>query len=156
MGFFDRFTERKGPPAAARSADTKPTDHVVAASAGGVRPQLVAARECLDAKDLPAALALYEEILTVAGDRAGRRSSTSRGRRVSVLAGGRSGYGMDRVTAGASWGARWFARAVREVASAQTASVFSPRAGEAIAHGNAGVLAVDGACTRVAAPARED
>ena len=70
MGFFDRFTERKGPPAAARSADTKPTDHVVAASAGGVRPQLVAARECLDAKDLPAALALYEEILTVAGDRA--------------------------------------------------------------------------------------
>lgn len=79
----------------------------------------------------------------VAGDRGARRSS--RGRRVSVLAGGRGGRGgAEAATGGASWGARWFARAVREVAAAQAVSVFSPRA-EAIAHGNAGLLAVDGA-----------
>ena len=33
-------------------------------------PRLVAAREKLEAKDLPAALAIYEEVLAVAGDRA--------------------------------------------------------------------------------------
>jgi hypothetical protein len=36
----------------------------------GVTPRLVAAREKLDARDLPGAMALYEEILAVAGDRA--------------------------------------------------------------------------------------
>ena len=38
--------------------------------ASAVLPQLIAARERLEAKDLPAALALYEEALVLAGDRA--------------------------------------------------------------------------------------
>ncbi len=37
---------------------------------GGVIPRLAVAREKLDAKDLPGALAIYEEVLAVAGDRA--------------------------------------------------------------------------------------
>ena len=41
------------------------------AAAGGVKPRLAAARERLDAKDLPGAMAIYEEILSSgAGDRA--------------------------------------------------------------------------------------
>jgi hypothetical protein len=69
MGFFDRLTGRKEPPATARHTEPKPEATELAA-AGGVRPQLAAARDRLDAKDLPGALALYEEVLGAAGDRA--------------------------------------------------------------------------------------
>jgi hypothetical protein len=42
----------------------------MASAAGGVQAQLAAAREKLEAKDLPGALAIYEQVLAVAGDRA--------------------------------------------------------------------------------------
>lgn len=57
MGFFDR----------------KPADQPEAtpgASAGGVLPQLAAAREKLKARDVPGAVAIYESVLAGAGDRA--------------------------------------------------------------------------------------
>lgn len=57
MGFFDR----------------KPADQPEAtpvASAGGVLPQLAAAREKLKAKDVAGAVAIYEGVLAGAGDRA--------------------------------------------------------------------------------------
>ncbi len=55
MGFFDR----------------KPADKPEAsASAGGVLPQLAAAREKLKAKDVAGAVAIYENVLAGAGDRA--------------------------------------------------------------------------------------
>ena len=66
MGFFDRFAGKKPAPpattAASDAADTPP--------ASAVMPQLIEAREKLEAKDLPGALALYEEALFLAGDRA--------------------------------------------------------------------------------------
>jgi hypothetical protein len=62
MGFFDRSPGKKP----TSSAPTEPT----AAGAAAVMPQLIAAREKLEAKDLPGALALYEETLALAGDRA--------------------------------------------------------------------------------------
>jgi hypothetical protein len=60
MGFFDRSNEKK--PA--------PTGDPGAASTGGVVPQLAAARGKLEAGDLPGALAIYEQVLADAGDRA--------------------------------------------------------------------------------------
>ncbi|MBI2813855.1 MAG: hypothetical protein HYX71_06190 [Opitutae bacterium] len=55
MGFFDR----------------QPADQPEAtAAAGGVLPQLAAAREKLKAKDVPGAMAIYEAVLAGAGDRA--------------------------------------------------------------------------------------
>jgi hypothetical protein len=57
MGFFDRSEEKNSAPPAA-------------AAAGGVMPQLAAAREKLEAKDLAGALAVYEQVLAEAGDRA--------------------------------------------------------------------------------------
>ncbi len=76
MGFFDRFTSKKSEPAAAPAAavpepTTSPT--TPAANPTAVKPRLAAAREKLDAKDLPGAMAVYEEILAGgggAGDRA--------------------------------------------------------------------------------------
>src|SRR5688500_2540687 len=62
MGFFDRSSEKKpaqGP--APTSAD---------GSTSGVIARLVAARECIEAKDLPGAIAIYEELLATSGDRA--------------------------------------------------------------------------------------
>ncbi|PTX98605.1 hypothetical protein [Opitutus sp. ER46] len=79
MGFFDRFT-RKMPasqpangspvPAANPPAESAPTPVTPPVAASPVKPRLVAARERLEAKDLPGAMAIYEEILTMAGDRA--------------------------------------------------------------------------------------
>lgn len=63
MGIFDRFANRKAeanPPAGATPAP---------AEAGGVTPRLAAARELLEAQDVPGAMAIYEEILATAGDR---------------------------------------------------------------------------------------
>jgi hypothetical protein len=62
MALSDPPSEQESPPPAV------PT--TAASGAGSVMPQLVEARERLEAKDLPAALALYEEVLVLAGDRA--------------------------------------------------------------------------------------
>lgn len=65
MGFFDRLSGKKP------SAESAPAATVEsAASPSPVMPQLVDARQKLEAKELPAALALYEEVLVLAGDRA--------------------------------------------------------------------------------------
>jgi hypothetical protein len=63
MGFFDRSSEKKpvaGPASSSAESGT----------ASGVIPRLVAARECIEAKDLPGAIAIYEELLATSGDRA--------------------------------------------------------------------------------------
>ena len=70
MGFFDRLSGKKNatpstlgePPSTAATTERQAAANVVA--------RVAAAREKLDAKDLPAALAIYEELLAVAGDRA--------------------------------------------------------------------------------------
>ena len=70
MGLFDRFSSRPpARPAATPAPAAAPAPAPRPAAAGGVLPQLAAARARLDAKDLPAALALYEEVLASAGDR---------------------------------------------------------------------------------------
>lgn len=82
MGFFDRFTGKKSasapPPASAAPAPASPApaaptpapEPQKVAAAGGVLPQLAAARAKLAARDLPGAMAIYEEVLAAAGDRA--------------------------------------------------------------------------------------
>lgn len=72
MGLFDRLTGKQPvPPAESAAAPVPPVPPAEApVKAGGVVPRLVAAREKLEAKDLPAAIAIYEEVLAVAGDRA--------------------------------------------------------------------------------------
>ena len=65
MGFFDRFTPNKGTP----SHSTEPNG-VAIPPPGSVKAQLLSAREKLEGKDLPGALAIYEELLAVSGDRA--------------------------------------------------------------------------------------
>ncbi len=64
MGFFDRKPADK--------PEVPPTPPVTekTSTAGGVLPQLAAAREKLKAKDVPAAMAIYEGVLAGAGDRA--------------------------------------------------------------------------------------
>lgn len=73
MGFFDRFN-RANPPAApqtpAEPAAAAPAEPARPATAGGVLPRLHEARTRLEARDLPAALAIYEELLANAGERA--------------------------------------------------------------------------------------
>ena len=63
MGFLDRFSAKKPEPSPAPEA-------AASASGGGALSRLAAAREKLAAKDLPAALVIYEEVLAAAGDRA--------------------------------------------------------------------------------------
>jgi hypothetical protein len=85
MGFLDRLTGKKPVPAAAPEAKTSPVPQndptpapapeaprpdPVPATPGGVMPRLAVAREKLEAKDLAGALAIYEEVLAAAGDRA--------------------------------------------------------------------------------------
>lgn len=76
MGFFDRLTGKKTPPSSGSApsnpsaAPAEPAPAAAPVSAGGLLPRLALAREKLDAKDLPAALAIYDEVLAVAGDRA--------------------------------------------------------------------------------------
>ena len=67
MGFFDRLAGKK-----TSAQPAAPAAPVASASvtAGNLLPRLAAARERLDARDLPGALAIYEEILAAAGDRA--------------------------------------------------------------------------------------
>ena len=79
MGLFDRMMGRPSQPspqdplpapANAAGEPAVPSVAPVGAETIGVRSRLVAARQKLDAKDLPGALALYEEMLATAGDRA--------------------------------------------------------------------------------------
>lgn len=68
MGFFDRSAS--GNPQSnepGQSAGGKPADKP--AIAGGVMPRLAEARAKLDARDLPGALAIHEEVLAAAGNR---------------------------------------------------------------------------------------
>jgi hypothetical protein len=69
MGFFDRFGGKQAAPGSG-DADAAPAAGPAEPSVSGVAPRLIAARERLDAKDLAAAMAIYEEVLAVAGDRA--------------------------------------------------------------------------------------
>jgi hypothetical protein len=88
MGFFDRFTSKKPsppngamvpgenhesisppPPAAAAPAVAAPGGPA-AAPVASVKSRLATAREKLEARDLPGAMAFYEEVLATAGDRA--------------------------------------------------------------------------------------
>jgi hypothetical protein len=74
MGFFNRFAGKKSSPVSApaskpAAAAPSPTPEP-SAPAGNVLPRLAAARERLEAKDLPGALAIYEEVLAAAGERA--------------------------------------------------------------------------------------
>lgn len=82
MGFFDRFSARKpdqpapaATPAPAPAATPAPVPVPAAAAekpaiSGGVMPRLAEARAKLDARDLPGAMAIYEEVVATAGDRA--------------------------------------------------------------------------------------
>ena len=70
MGFFDRFSAPKPASPVNHSAPVEPQPSAPTASAGGVKPRLAAARERIDAKDLPGAMAIYEELLASSGDRA--------------------------------------------------------------------------------------
>jgi hypothetical protein len=63
MGFFDRFNPNK-------NTNPQPSEAAVPAPAGSVKAMLSLAREKLEAKDLDGALAIYEELLVTAGDRA--------------------------------------------------------------------------------------
>jgi hypothetical protein len=63
MGFFDRKPADKPEPTPAPGAEKT-------SAAGGVLPQLAAAREKLKARDVAGAMAIYEGVLTGAGDRA--------------------------------------------------------------------------------------
>lgn len=72
MGIFDRFSAKKP---AVPAVPTTPAPLPEAAAekrptAGGILPQLATAREKLKAKDLPGAMAIYEEVLAVSADRA--------------------------------------------------------------------------------------
>ncbi len=75
MGFFDRLAGGKKPASTPQSAPApapQPAatpDEVPGTPGGGLLPQLTEARTLLEAKDLPAALALYEQVLATAGDR---------------------------------------------------------------------------------------
>lgn len=73
MGFFDRFSGKKPAAPAAQPAVAAPPSPAPAeksATAGGVLPRLAEARTKLEARDLPGALAIYEDVLVNAGDRA--------------------------------------------------------------------------------------
>jgi hypothetical protein len=63
MGFFDRKPADKPESIAPASAEKT-------SAAGGVLPQLAAAREKLKARDVAGAVAIYESVLAGAGDRA--------------------------------------------------------------------------------------
>lgn len=84
MGFFDRLTGKKPTPARPTPSSAAPTPapapapepvseaatpEAATGPTGGLLPQLTAARDRLEAKDLPGALAIYEQVLATAGDR---------------------------------------------------------------------------------------
>lgn len=81
MGFFDRFSSKKPQPSSAPApAPQSPPAQTAASESAATpspaaptptKPRLAAARERLDARDLPGAMAIYEEVLAgPTGDRA--------------------------------------------------------------------------------------
>lgn len=68
MGFLDRFAAQKPTPEPASPIATPGPENKP--GIGGVLPQLANAREKLKLNDLPGALAIYEEVLAGAADRA--------------------------------------------------------------------------------------
>jgi hypothetical protein len=68
MGFFDRLAGK--PAATAPGGESAAPAAAFDAPVSGVAPRLIAAREKLEAKDLPGAVQVYEEVLATAGDRA--------------------------------------------------------------------------------------
>ena len=69
MGFLDRLTGKKAGPSSAPQADAT-AETAATASPNSVKARLTAAREKLETKDLPGAIAIYEELLASAGERA--------------------------------------------------------------------------------------
>lgn len=74
MGFFDRLLGSKptipATPATEAPAESLSTAEKPGLPAGNVMPRLVEAREKLEAKDTAGAMAIYEEVLAAAGERA--------------------------------------------------------------------------------------
>jgi hypothetical protein len=70
MGFLDRFSAKKPEPAASAASNEPVPINPSPTATGGVKARLAAAREKIEAKDLPAAVAIYEEVLATSGDRA--------------------------------------------------------------------------------------
>jgi hypothetical protein len=71
MGFFDRFAANKRESESTPIPPATPAPAAPASvAAGGVKPRLAAAREKIQARDLAGAIAIYEEVLAQAGDRA--------------------------------------------------------------------------------------
>lgn len=79
MGFFDRFASKKpaarptSPPAGEVPAETAPVPApapTASSSSTSIAATLLTAREHLDARNVPAAMALYEQVLAIGGDRA--------------------------------------------------------------------------------------
>jgi hypothetical protein len=77
MGFIDRFSAKKSEPSAASVSaseqNTAAAEAPTSVSPSGpvsVKSHLAAAREKIAAKELPAAMAIYEELLVTSGDRA--------------------------------------------------------------------------------------
>lgn len=74
MGFFDRFASKKPSTPQTPTPSPAPADQEPASTSANpganVKAQLVAAREKLDAHDLAGAMAIYEELVRSAGDRA--------------------------------------------------------------------------------------
>jgi hypothetical protein len=69
MGFFDKFSSKKTSAPVPASTPAPASADPAQAVAGGVIPRLNEARAKLQAKDLPGALAIYEEVLATAGAR---------------------------------------------------------------------------------------
>ncbi len=67
MGFFDRLAGKHTPARTPSPASTPPPE--TPTPAGGLLPQLAAARDHLEAKDLAGAMSIYEQVLASAGDR---------------------------------------------------------------------------------------
>jgi hypothetical protein len=68
MGFFDRLAGK--PATSSQGNEGGPAAAAFDPSVSGVAPRLIAAREKLDQKDLAGAMAIYEDVLATAGDRA--------------------------------------------------------------------------------------
>jgi hypothetical protein len=66
MGFFDRLAGKPAAPTPENAAPAPALDP----SVSGVAPRLITAREKLDQGNLAGAMAIYEEVLATAGDRA--------------------------------------------------------------------------------------
>jgi hypothetical protein len=72
MGLFDRFASGPKPPAGSSTpspAPAQPASPDKPAAGGGVVPRMAEARAKLEARDLPGAMAIYQEVLATAGAR---------------------------------------------------------------------------------------